>query len=188
MPLLRSAASVATAFIVAWAAAHFLARDEAVPRAPLRDAVVVGSTLPDAVIHFEDGRVQGLRAVLAGAPLSALVLFSTQCSSCAGEAIVWRELADLYHSRVALLAIATTPDVGFVRAIAQETERTFMIARAGMELPKALGAPGLPTIYVADSAGMVRFLAAGTSATAELREWLGKKLSSKREAESIRRR
>ena len=104
--------------------------------------------------------------------MTAIIVFSTRCGSCAGEAIVWKGLAKEFESRLSIVAIATTPDRRFLRSIIDDDATGIAVVRAGDELVPTLKATGLPTIYVVDSNRTVLFAAAGDRSTLQLGDWI----------------
>jgi len=134
-------------------------------------SIAIGLRLPEAIIHGRDGDPQFLRSLLAPAGLSAVVFFGTECSSCVGEAVVWDRLQRQFADSLKIIAIATTPDVGFINAMQAEHDLRFTLVRSGKEVPRLVGARALPSIFAVDRAGRVVSEWAGSTATAQMVAW-----------------
>lgn len=173
----RFAGAIAAVFAVSWLISNRVSTTEGVPARPI-ELLKLGEQLPNPIVHYEDGTARPLRDVTGRSGFATVVVFNTSCGSCAGEAIVWRDLGQKYRKAGRVIAIATTPDRGFVKSIAGDDPGGLTLLRGGKEVVGSLKATGSPTIYVTDGTGKIVFAATGDKATASVREWLARRASS----------
>ena len=127
----------------------------------------VGDKLPlTNVIHATDQSAKLQDALHT--PLTVIALFSTKCGSCYGEAAVWHDLTK-NQTNVEVLALAVTDDLREVARFSGTTGLPIRFARIDDATRVDLKGVAVPTIYVVDRDGDIKFSGAGSSATEALR-------------------
>ena len=140
----------------------------------------VGEPLPEFAVQTFDGKNLS-RATLAGKPLM-LVFWNTWCPDCMRELPRINRLAEKFGPRgLVVLAVNTglNDSEGKARAYWKKSGYVFPTGYdSTFEIGKALRVPGVPTVFLVDSAGVVRYKQ--TAIPENMEEWV-RRLAGRKE-------
>lgn len=119
------------------------------------DIVVSGQLLPEFSVLTADGR-EVSPASLTGRP-AVIVFFNTGCGDCRKELPAVQRLFDEYGSKAGFVCISRAEGASSVADYWQEAGLTLPYsAQADRGVYSLFAQAGIPRVYVADAAGVVR--------------------------------
>jgi peroxiredoxin len=119
---------------------------------------LVGARAPGFELPAPDGK--GSVALSAHAGKVVIVDFwATWCAPCRESFPAYQGLADKFGGALVVLGVSVDEDPGGIPAFVKETGVRFPIAwDEGQGVSKSYQPPGMPTSYVVDRSGIVRFV------------------------------
>jgi peroxiredoxin len=130
---------------------------------PNIEAVVVGSTAPDATLRTLEGTPVSLQRAIDGRP--ALIEFwATWCSTCTELEPTIRAVATKYRDRVAIIGVAVESNQTPARVkafVAKHRLTGTHFFDAGGAVRDAFGVPGTSYVVVLNRAGIVVYIGIG---------------------------
>jgi peroxiredoxin len=88
--------------------------------------------------------------------------WATWCAPCKESFPAYQRLSQKFGSRLTVIGISVDEDPSAIRSFARETGATFLLAwDEGQSTSKSYQPPTMPTCFVVDQAGIVRYVHSG---------------------------
>jgi cytochrome c biogenesis protein CcmG/thiol:disulfide interchange protein DsbE len=122
---------------------------------------LLGAAAPSFELASADGKHKISLASYAGKVL-VLDFWATWCTPCHESFPAYQRIAEKYAGRVAVVGISVDEDPSGIAKFAKETGAKFALAwDDGQITSKTYQPPTMPTSYVIDASGVVRFVHSG---------------------------
>jgi hypothetical protein len=126
----------------------------------------------DVIVHRASSQPVRLTDYLSRNGMSAVIVFSPDCASCAPEAAIWRDLSVEQRGRMTFVGLALTSDTALVAGLRTAAGLEFPVLFTDLTGVQRLGIGALPAIMVVDPAREVLFYGSGRQSTIEFQGWL----------------
>ena len=131
------------------------------------DHALLGSQAPAFELSSAIGSDKVSLASAAG-KVAIVDFWATWCEPCKDSFPHYQRLADKYGDKLVVMGISVDEEPDGIAAFAKETRVSFLLAwDDGQVVSKKYEPPTMPTSYVVDSAGVVRYVHPGFKAGAE---------------------
>jgi peroxiredoxin len=122
---------------------------------------LLGAAAPSFELASPDGKQKISLASYAGKVL-VIDFWATWCTPCHESFPAYQRIAEKYAGRVAVVGISVDEDPAGIAKFAKETGAKFSLAwDDGQITSKSYQPPTMPTSYVIDASGVVRFVHSG---------------------------
>ncbi len=122
---------------------------------------LIGAPAPSFDLPSPNGERTISLVRFAGKPV-VIDFWATWCTPCRSSFPAYQRIADRYGSKVTVIGISVDEGTGSIPKFARETGARFPLAwDEGQIVAKSYQPPTMPTSYVVDASGIVRFVHSG---------------------------